>query len=130
MTKVICNTIDKTFSHFEVCELHTSAARHSPTLSVVVKLYQLPLTNLHLQMEFSRYDTKSSNNILNNTWDVCRFLKNINKYRALRIFYDLMKEYSNINHTCPYNVSCFASFLMFFNLNLFCLYFPSMTLKC
>ncbi|XP_075167432.1 uncharacterized protein LOC142239531 [Haematobia irritans] len=100
LTDMVCTTIDKTFSHFNHCLLEPDGSGKSLSLEVNIK--KLPLTNLFMQMEFSRLEMRTTVAILNNTWDVCKFLNSINKYRALRIFYDIMKDYSNINHSCPY----------------------------
>jgi len=43
--------------------------------------------------------------LYNMTLDGCRFLKSRNPNPIALYFYNLFKDYSNINHTCPYNVS-------------------------
>jgi len=42
------------------------------------------------------------------TFDVCKFLKN-QKNAVVSLFYKPLKAASNINHTCPYDVSIVES---------------------
>jgi len=41
----------------------------------------------------------------NYTVDSCRFLKNPQANPIANYFYSFLRYHSNLNHTCPYNVS-------------------------
>lgn len=72
--------------------------------TLYVNLLQ-PLTNCHLQLEF--FSVPKGPFKFNATWDACEFMKRRKRYRSLGLFYDLIAKNSNINHSCPYDVSIF-----------------------
>ncbi|XP_054739344.1 uncharacterized protein LOC129245287 [Anastrepha obliqua] len=41
--------------------------------------------------------------LYNVNFDACKFLKNPKSNPVAEFFYNVMKEYSNTNHTCPYD---------------------------
>lgn len=51
-----------------------------------------------------RYDHGYKPFFINVTFDACKFLKN-QKHSIVKLFYNAFKDSSNLNHTCPYDVS-------------------------
>lgn len=42
--------------------------------------------------------------LINKTFDICAFFKNRKEALYLNILYKLIEDYTNVNHTCPYEV--------------------------
>ncbi|XP_043649564.1 uncharacterized protein LOC122617681 isoform X1 [Drosophila teissieri] len=101
-TNVQCESLDKDFALFEYCFLK-SVNRSYKYVSLKVKLLKLPVTKV--KVNFALY--KRVNGYLpflyNITLDACRYLKSPHHHPIALYFHNWFKDYSNINHTCPYN---------------------------
>ncbi|KPU73991.1 uncharacterized protein Dana_GF27850 [Drosophila ananassae] len=99
---IICTSLDKTFSDFEYCYLK-SINRTYKYFSLKVNLFKVPITsvtvNLALYKRFNGYKPF----LYNITVDACKFYKNKKSFPVALYFYELWREVSNINHSCPYN---------------------------
>ncbi|XP_020811060.1 uncharacterized protein LOC110186287 [Drosophila serrata] len=89
-TNIKCNSLDTDFANFEYCFLK-SVNRHYKYLSLKV--------NIELQKRYSVYRTF----LYNVTVDACRFLKNPQSNPIGIYLYGFFRDYSNMNHTCPFN---------------------------
>jgi len=121
-TNAICTCFDKKYCDFETCLLK-SVNRSYKYFSGRVNLFKKPVTkakvnvcsvlkifyNFWYQFQLSLGLFKRFNGykpfMYNYTLDLCRFLKNPKAYPIADFFYGLLREHSNLNHTCPYNVS-------------------------
>lgn len=59
---------------------------------------------LQLRIKLLRYDHGYKPFFIDMTIDACKFM-NSRRDPIMNIFYRLISDYSNINHTCPYDVS-------------------------
>ncbi|XP_043649710.1 uncharacterized protein LOC122617790 isoform X1 [Drosophila teissieri] len=101
-TNVQCESLDKDFVLFEYCFLK-SVNRSFKYVSVKGKLLQIPITKVKLQITLYKRVNSYMPFLYNITFDGCRFLKSTNPNPITLFFHNIFKDYSNINHTCPYN---------------------------
>ncbi|KAH8390985.1 hypothetical protein KR215_003323 [Drosophila sulfurigaster] len=103
ITGLSCQVVDPTFCQFENCVLKAKS-RDFKELSMVVRLLQIPVDNITINVEIFRrsYTTQI---LFQTVIDGCKFLTNKRRnpiaiaiYRFFR-----MDEFTNINHSCPYN---------------------------
>lgn len=99
LKRIYCEANDEKFLEFISC------SNNGGILSLYTKLLQIPVTNCLLQMEFSSITASPLK--FNTTWNACDFMKNPRRFRALSVFYDIIGRFSNLNHSCPYDVSTF-----------------------
>ncbi|KNC22515.1 hypothetical protein FF38_12206 [Lucilia cuprina] len=95
LTNIKCHIFDEKFVIFKECN------NANGTLTVYAKLLQIPVTNCILRMEFNSMIASSIK--FNTTWDACEFMRNRKRYRSLALFYKLIADNSNFNHSCPFN---------------------------
>ncbi|XP_034654782.1 uncharacterized protein LOC117892569 [Drosophila subobscura] len=101
-TNIKCNSTDLDFSDFEYCYLK-SVNRSYKYLSVKVKLFKIPVTKVTLS--FGLYKRLSGYRpfLYNFTVDACKFLKHRKSFPVVSYFHDFIKDFSNMNHSCPFN---------------------------
>ncbi|XP_059225910.1 uncharacterized protein LOC131997981 [Stomoxys calcitrans] len=98
---VTCKTHDANFSRFDLCEM-APTAKNIPGISLIIRFLRLPVTNIHFRYVVGR--TGSPPLIaLNNSWDLCAFLRNGKSSRALATLFKQIASFTNINHSCPFN---------------------------
>ncbi|XP_022220767.1 uncharacterized protein LOC111072977 [Drosophila obscura] len=101
-TNIVCTSLDKKFCNFEYCHLK-SVNRSYKYFSVKMRLLKIPVTkvkiNLGLYQRFSGYRPF----LYDVTIDACRFLKNETYNPVANYFYELIRDHSNMNHTCPFD---------------------------
>ncbi|XP_070134847.1 uncharacterized protein [Drosophila bipectinata] len=102
LKNVVCTSLDKDFTDFEYCFIN-SVNKTNRSLSLKVKLFQLPITNFTLNTGFYKKINGFKPFLYNVTIDGCKFLKNPTSSPQTKFFYDFYKDVSNINHSCPYN---------------------------
>ncbi|KAH8353967.1 hypothetical protein KR067_006198, partial [Drosophila pandora] len=99
---VNCQSLDKDFSDIEYCFLK-SVNRTYKYFSLKVNLFQVPVTkvkvNIALYKRFNGYKPF----LYNLTVDGCKFVNNPKANPVALFFFNLFKEVSNMNHSCPYN---------------------------
>ncbi|XP_041450226.1 uncharacterized protein LOC121404590 [Drosophila obscura] len=105
-TNIVCTSLDKEFSEFEYCYLK-SVNRTYKYVSVKSKLYQTPVTKV--KVNFSLYKRFNGYRpfMYNITVDACRFLKNPKSNPVTLFFFSSFAEFSNFNHSCPFNGALF-----------------------
>ncbi|KAH8366417.1 hypothetical protein KR084_004935, partial [Drosophila pseudotakahashii] len=100
-TNVKCTPLDKDFSDFEYCYLK-AASRTYKYLSLKVRLYKTPVHQFSVNVAFN----KRSNGLLpvsyNTTFNGCKMVADIGN-PWMSFLFGVIKEYSNINHSCPYD---------------------------
>ncbi|XP_043654766.1 uncharacterized protein LOC122621083 [Drosophila teissieri] len=103
-TNIDCTSLDKTFDDFEYCYLK-SVNRSYKYLSAKVKLFKTPITKVKVHaVLFKRYNGYKPF-MFNVTVDACRFLNNTKGNPLASYFMEFLKPYSNMYHTCPFEVS-------------------------
>ncbi|KAH8339403.1 hypothetical protein KR074_004502, partial [Drosophila pseudoananassae] len=100
-TNVKCVSLDKDFCDFDYCYLK-SINRTYKYLSLKVKLYKVPITNVSVNFSFMKRSNGYKPFLYNITADACQFLKNPKSNPVLGYMHGLFKSYSNMNHTCPF----------------------------
>ncbi|XP_036337065.1 uncharacterized protein LOC118747182 [Rhagoletis pomonella] len=101
LTNVVCKSFDKPFADFRSCRL-TVVKRGVIALSLYVKLFQLPVNNVSINVSIFKKASGYRPFLNNVTADFCGFMANRRRFPFLKIFLDLLLTESNINHTCPY----------------------------
>ncbi|KNC33645.1 hypothetical protein FF38_08724 [Lucilia cuprina] len=97
-----CRLIDEEFFNLDKCDYITNT-HNIEEFHLVLKLFpQRPITNCLLQLQF-QLKTFTVPLKFNGTYDVCKFMKEQQKNRVLKRFYDIYKRYMNANHSCPYD---------------------------
>ncbi|XP_070074015.1 uncharacterized protein [Drosophila takahashii] len=99
-TNVKCTSLDKEFGDFEHCFLK-SVNRSYKYLSVKFNLRKTPVTKVNLAM-FKRYNGYRPF-MYNITVDACRFLRNRKSSPVINFWFNIVENYSNLNHLCPFN---------------------------
>ncbi|XP_039479056.1 uncharacterized protein LOC120443793 [Drosophila santomea] len=101
-TNLKCMSVDKDFAEFTECTLK-SINRTYKYISARVSLYKLPITkagvNFGLYKRFNGYKPF----LYNQTINACHFFKHQKAHPVAKYFFDMIKEVSNLNHSCPYN---------------------------
>uniref|UniRef100_A0A1I8PPR7 MD-2-related lipid-recognition domain-containing protein n=1 Tax=Stomoxys calcitrans TaxID=35570 RepID=A0A1I8PPR7_STOCA len=100
--KIICKALDPTFSRFELCEVKWNKQKIS-TLSLTIRLLKVPVTNFSINAQFFNMQKKQNLLISNRTWDACEAVKGAKKFSPARFLLNIANQFTNINHTCPYN---------------------------
>ncbi|XP_019892851.2 uncharacterized protein LOC101898024 [Musca domestica] len=101
-TNLKCEDLRLDFSVFEECRLAV-VKRDVISLNINVKLMQVPVTNITVNLAFFKKLSGYRPYIYNITVDFCNFLKNSNRQSYAKLFLDAILKDSNVNHTCPFN---------------------------
>ncbi|XP_046808333.1 uncharacterized protein LOC124420188 [Lucilia cuprina] len=101
-TNIKCEEFDSKFATFKECRLRIPK-RNTVALNLYVKLYQLPVNNVSINLSLMKRANGYKPFLYNVTTDFCHFMKNKKQIPFLKIFFDLLIKTSNINHTCPFN---------------------------
>ncbi|XP_030385872.1 uncharacterized protein LOC115632764 [Scaptodrosophila lebanonensis] len=98
-----CESYDKSFVGFKECKLKV-IGRGIVGLYLHAELFQLPVTNVTLNLSLWRKYNGYRPFLYNKTVDVCQFSAKRNPGPSfVKVFFDMLLENSNINHTCPYD---------------------------
>lgn len=102
-TNIKCVSYDKAFADFRYCKLK-ALSPNKVALFLHVQLFQLPVNNVSINLDVYRKANGYRPFLFNKTSDFCQFLRNPKRIPLGKILMDIIAMYSNINHTCPYNV--------------------------
>ncbi|XP_073821316.1 uncharacterized protein [Musca autumnalis] len=72
-------------------------------LTVHVKLYQVPVNNVSVNLGLFKKANGYKPFLYNVSFNFCNFMANRKKYPFVNIFYNIIANNSNLNHTCPYD---------------------------
>ncbi|KRK07090.1 uncharacterized protein LOC26535167 isoform X1 [Drosophila yakuba] len=100
-TNVQCESVDKDYTLFPYCYLK-SVNRSYKYVSVKAKLLQLPVAKAKVRLALYKRLNGYKPFLYDMTIDACRFLKYPKSNPVALYFYNCFKEYSNLNHTCPF----------------------------
>ncbi|XP_034665150.1 uncharacterized protein LOC117899325 [Drosophila subobscura] len=101
-TNFKCTSLDKEFTEFEYCYIK-SINRTYKYLSFRANLLKTPVTKIKLNFSLFKRFSGYRPFLYNMTVDSCRFLAKQKSYPVAAFFYNLFKDSSNMNHTCPYD---------------------------
>ncbi|XP_017057380.1 uncharacterized protein LOC108098759 [Drosophila ficusphila] len=101
-TNVKCKSYNQSFCEFKRCELKI-VDRGVVGLFLHVKANQLPINSVTCALSFFRRFSGYRPFLYNITFDVCNFLKNRKRYPFADLVYDGIRNFSNVNHSCPFN---------------------------
>ncbi|KAH8295653.1 hypothetical protein KR018_001527, partial [Drosophila ironensis] len=104
-TNLKCGVSDKRFGEFEKCYIKAVNRTHK-YIDVYFRLHQPPIENVTINLATMRYNNGYKPFFVNITFDGCKFLKN-QRNPILKYFFDLYKDRSNLNHSCPINHDIF-----------------------
>ncbi|KAH8313216.1 hypothetical protein KR067_002001, partial [Drosophila pandora] len=99
-TNFICKAHDKKFGEFEYCIIK-SVNRTYKYISAKWKLYQLPITNLKVNLALWKKFNGFRPFLYNLTFEACSFIANPKSNPVANFVYESFMIYSNINHSCP-----------------------------
>ncbi|XP_075167430.1 uncharacterized protein LOC142239528 [Haematobia irritans] len=102
--KITCIIHDHNFTDFGDCNIKFNNKK-DPILNLYVKLLQIPVRNCLLRIDInSLVQSNNQLRVYQGDWDACAFLKNRQRFKFLETIHETIFAYTNINHTCPYNV--------------------------
>ncbi|XP_034127289.1 uncharacterized protein LOC117583194 [Drosophila guanche] len=103
-TNVNCTLVNKKFGEFDYCYLK-SVNRTYKYMSIKLKVYELPIRAMQINMELSKRFNGYKPFLYNITFDACKFFVNPNSSPVAKFFYESFMTYSSVNHSCPYNIT-------------------------
>ncbi|KAH8296350.1 hypothetical protein KR054_004922 [Drosophila jambulina] len=102
VTNIKCKCYDKSFCNFDQCELKL-LGRGKVGIFIYVKVHQLPITNVLLNLSLHRKFSGYRPFLYNVTVNFCDFFQHKTRFPWFKIVYESISTFSNLNHTCPYN---------------------------
>lgn len=102
MTNVICESSNQSWAVFHECRLR-AINRNITTLTAEATLLQ-PLATFDTRMQLKTKAFGYNPAIFDYTVNGCTFMER-QQHRTFKIYYQLMRKFSTINHTCPFEVS-------------------------
>ncbi|EDW60083.2 uncharacterized protein [Drosophila virilis] len=99
MTNAICESRNESWVTIEKCRLRAVSRTKTPLTIEIMVLY--PAYEIHVNAQLLKKANGYKPWLVNYTADACAFMRRAN-HPFIKIIYDLIKEYSTINHTCPY----------------------------
>ncbi|XP_022223306.2 uncharacterized protein LOC111074715 [Drosophila obscura] len=98
---VRCLVRDRNFMDFDYCYLR-SVNRSYKYLSLKTKMHKLPINTVSVSMQLRLRENKRILYNFDVRFDGCKFMRERNNV-IVNWFYQTYADYSNLNHTCPYN---------------------------
>ncbi|XP_013115766.2 uncharacterized protein LOC106093262 [Stomoxys calcitrans] len=100
-TKLECKDYDKSFIQFKQCQLK-AVGRNRIALQLHGDLKKNIDEELTINAELFRKSHDFRPFMYNDTMEFCSFVRNPNRYMFWKILVQDMIQFTNINHTCPY----------------------------
>ncbi|KAH8278434.1 hypothetical protein KR018_003255 [Drosophila ironensis] len=100
MTNVVCDSYNTSWVEFGICRLKAVSRNKVVFLNIDVTLHH-PVTNLIVNGQIMKRANGYKPWLYKVSFDGCQFLKKKNNVVA-RIVWDLVQEFSSLNHSCPY----------------------------
>ncbi|BFF90572.1 uncharacterized protein DMAD_09072 [Drosophila madeirensis] len=99
MTNAVCESYNKSWVEFGVCRLR-AISRNKVCLNLDAMLHH-PVTNVFVKAQLMKRANGYKPWLYKVNFDGCQFIRRRNS-ALIRLVWDLFKEFSTINHTCPY----------------------------
>ncbi|KAH8416284.1 hypothetical protein KR222_002480, partial [Zaprionus bogoriensis] len=101
-TNLKCSFRNVTFGEYTECSIKAVNRTHK-YISLYGRLYYQPIDNVIVNFKFMHYDNGHYKPFfIDTTFDGCKFLRN-QRDPIIRAFFKIIKDRSNVNHTCPFN---------------------------
>ncbi|KAH8283156.1 hypothetical protein KR054_012450, partial [Drosophila jambulina] len=110
-TNIKCTSLDKDFSEFGYCYLKAQNRTYK-YLSLRVILYQIPVPQFKVNFALYKRSNGLSPVSYNLTVDGCKLVAD-HQSPWVNFLFGLFKDHSNINHTCPFDVSLYFLCLIY-----------------
>ncbi|XP_017020929.1 uncharacterized protein [Drosophila kikkawai] len=101
-TNIKCTSLDTDFTDIDYCFLK-SVNRSYKYLSLKIKLFKTPITKVKVNVELMKRYSGYKPFLYNVTVDACQFLKNTKSNPIAFYLHGFFREFSNMNHTCPFD---------------------------
>ncbi|XP_062124046.1 uncharacterized protein LOC133837340 isoform X2 [Drosophila sulfurigaster albostrigata] len=99
LTNAVCESFNKSWVEFELCRLR-AVSRHKVYLNLNVTLHQ-PINDIHIKGQLMKKENGYKPWLYSVSFNGCQFIRRRNN-PLIKLVWDLFKEYSTLNHTCPY----------------------------
>ncbi|XP_030560405.1 uncharacterized protein LOC115762370 [Drosophila novamexicana] len=99
LTNAVCETKNKTWVTFDLCRLR-AISRNKTVLNMEINLLQ-PVHVVDLNFRMQKRANGYKPWLGQYTVDFCAFIRKVN-HPVIKIYYDIIKSYTTLNHTCPY----------------------------
>ncbi|KAH8345602.1 hypothetical protein KR084_012942, partial [Drosophila pseudotakahashii] len=99
LTNAVCESYNKSWVVLHYCRL--KAYSRSKTSLNVNATFLEPANNIFLKIKIMKKANGYKPFLFDFTLDACKFMRKPN-HPALKILYNMLKNVSTINHTCPY----------------------------
>ncbi|KAH8233288.1 hypothetical protein KR026_006343, partial [Drosophila bipectinata] len=113
-TNLKCESLDEEFILFPTCRLNV-VGRGIIAANVYAKLLKLPITRMVMRFNMYRKLNGYHPFLFNVSHEICHFMKYPNRKQVFYYFHRAFMSSSNLDHTCPYNVSNFLGFVFLSN---------------
>ncbi|XP_033150109.1 uncharacterized protein LOC108601225 [Drosophila busckii] len=99
MTNVVCDSFNKSWVVYRECRLR-AVSRNKTTLTAFVFISE-PAYNIQMQLKVLKKANGYKPFLFDYTIDACKFMRT--RYHPVaKMFWNLFKDISTLNHTCPY----------------------------
>ncbi|EDW48568.1 GM19845 [Drosophila sechellia] len=99
LTNVVCESKNKSWAVFHYCRL--KAYSRNKTSMNINATFLHPTNNVSLRLKMVKRLSGYKPFLFDITIDACRFLRKRHN-PVIKMFYSFIKDYSTLNHTCPY----------------------------
>lgn len=103
MTNLVCESRNKSWVTFETCRLR--ALQRNKTTATIFATFLHPANSISLRMQVQKKFNGYKPWVIDVTLDACKFMRSPKTNKVAKMIWDLFKNFSTVNHTCPYAVS-------------------------
>ncbi|ALC45529.1 CG33777 [Drosophila busckii] len=108
MTNAVCESRNKSLVVINTCRLR--AVQRNKTILNILVTFLKPVQNVSIRLQVMKKANGYKPWVLDSTIvDCCKFLRNPNIDPIGKVIFNLFKDFSTLNHSCPY-VVCFYKF--------------------
>ncbi|XP_032583891.1 uncharacterized protein LOC116803701 [Drosophila mojavensis] len=100
MTNAVCTSYNKSWVVMNQCRLK-AVQRNRPILNIDVDLLH-PVNKIDVRAQIQKKGNGYKPWLIDISFDACKYLRKPNN-PAIKMIYGVFKEFSTINHTCPYD---------------------------
>lgn len=112
MTNVVCESKNKSWVIVEKCRLR-ALQRNKTVINLFIDALH-PVYNIIVGYEIQKRANGYKPWVIKGAFNLCKYMKGL-KGKFESIVFDQIREYTTLNHTCPYVVSntCYFTILLF-----------------
>jgi len=103
LQNVACESFDLSMSEFTRCEMKV-VRRGVSAFYMVLKL-KVPINNVDVNVSLFKKSNGYLPYLFNQTFDFCYYMRNPQAHPLIYMLHRVILPVSNMNHSCPYNVS-------------------------